>query len=266
MAGVLNVTPDSFSDGGRFVTPEAAVSAALQMVEEGAHWIDVGGESTRPGAPMVSPAEERARVLPVIEALVPALAGRAWVSIDTYKAETAEAALQAGARVVNDVSGGLMDPEILRVAARHEAPIVLGHLRGTPQSMMEAVAFDDVVSEVQHELAERVAAARAAGCARLFVDPGIGFGKRLAENLALMRGLEGLRKALKLPMMLGVSRKRFIGELTGRNVNERGMGTAAALAWAVAQGVECLRVHDVAAAKDVVAVSEALLWPPRGPG
>jgi dihydropteroate synthase len=180
------------------------------------------------------------------------------ISIDTYKAGTAAAAVAAGATVVNDVSGGRLDPAILRVAAEAGAAIVLGHLRGAPATMMIDVAFGDVVAEVADELAERIDAARAAGCREIWADPGIGFGKRTEQNLALLRGLPALRERLAVPLMLGVSRKAFIGQLTGKPASARGFGTAAALTVAVLGGAAAVRVHDVAAARDVVEVARAL--------
>jgi dihydropteroate synthase len=262
LVGVLNVTPDSFSDGGKYVSVDAAVDAGVRMVDEGAAWIDVGGESTRPGAAVVPEAEEIARVVPVIGALSARLGGRARISIDTYKAGTARAALQAGAAIVNDISGGLLDPEILEVAARARAAIVLGHLRGQPATMLEGIQFGDVVREVGDELQSRIEAARAAGCGDIWADPGIGFGKRTPENLALLAGLGQLCGRWDVPVMIGVSRKRFLGELTGRPPEEpavtRIFGTAAAVAAAVLAGVAALRVHDVAAMSDVVRVAAAI--------
>ena len=198
IVGVLNVTPDSFSDGGRFSSVDEAVLAALAMVEEGADWIDVGGESTRPGSVPVPEAEEIGRVVPVIRELSYRLGGRARLCVDTYKAATARAALAAGASVVNDVSGGRLDPEILAVAAAGQAAVVLGHLRGKPAEMQAQVHFDDVVAEVADELAERVAAARAAGCAEIWADPGIGFGKHLPHNLALLKHLAAVQARVVL--------------------------------------------------------------------
>lgn len=259
IVGVLNVTPDSFSDGGKFGSVKEAVEAGVRMAGEGADWIDVGGESTRPGAKTVSGDEERARVLPVVEGLRKRLRDDVLVSIDTYKAETARAAIAAGARVVNDVSGALIDPTILEVAAGAGAAIVLGHLRGRPSTMMDAVSFDDVVREVGEELGERVAAARAAGCREVWVDPGIGFGKVLEHNLALLRNLGGLARRVGVPLMVGVSRKRFLGDLTGKPPGERIFGTAAAVSAAVLAGAAAVRVHDVAAMRDVVRVAEALV-------
>lgn len=255
---MLNCTPDSFSDGGRFASVEAAVAAGLAMAGEGADWIDVGGESTRPRAEPVPEALERQRVVPVIEGLRQRLPATVRISIDTYKAGTARAALAAGAAVVNDVSGGRLDPAILRVAAEAGAAVVLGHLRGAPATMMVDVAFGDVLAEVAAELNERIVGARAVGCQEIWADPGIGFGKRIEHNLALLRGLPALRAELQVPLMVGVSRKAFIGELTGKPAAERASGTAAALTVAVLGGAAAVRVHDVGAARDVVKVARAL--------
>jgi len=265
IVGVLNLTPDSFSDGGRFSSVEGAVNAGVQMAEQGAHWIDVGGESTRPGAVPGPEGEEIARVRPAIAALCRRLAGRARVSIDTYKAGTARAALAAGATVVNDVSGGLLDPAILGVAAEAGAAIVLGHLRGPPASMMTAIHFGDVVSEVATELQDRIAAARQAGCRDIWADPGIGFGKTSEHNLRLLHDLADLRSALGVPVMLGVSRKRFIGDLTGQPTQMRVFGTAAAVTAAILGGADAVRVHDVKEMRDVVCVAEAIAKVRPGP-
>lgn len=234
------------------------MAAGVAMVEAGADWVDVGGESTRPGAVEVPEAEERSRVIPVIGALAAKLAGRARISVDTYKAGTAAAALAAGAGVVNDVSGGVLDPDILAVTAQAGAAFVAGHLRGRPATMMNDVRFDDPVDEVGQELEARVGAARAAGCAEVWADPGIGFGKRLRENLAILGALPVLRGRLGVPVMVGVSHKRFLGDLTGRPANERGYATAAAVTACVLAGVEAVRVHDVAAMRDVVIVAAAI--------
>ena len=258
IVGVLNATPDSFSDGGRFASVDDAVAEGVRMVDEGADWIDVGGESTRPGARVVPQDQEIARVVPVIAGLRARLGDRARVSIDTYKSGTARAALAAGATVVNDISGGLLDPAILEVAAAAAAGIVLGHLRGAPAQMMEAIAFTDVVAEVADELVARVAAARAAGCGEIWADPGIGFGKRAEQSLALLRGLTGLIARVGVPVMVGVSRKSFIGQLTGQPANRRLFGTAAAVTASVLQGVAAVRVHDVEEMVDVVQVAQAL--------
>jgi dihydropteroate synthase len=256
---VLNCTPDSFSDGGKFLTADAAIEAGLRMAEEGADWIDVGGESTRPGSIPVGEDEEKSRVLPVIEGLRLRLPASVRISIDTYKSGTARAAVSAGATIVNDVSGGLLDPAILAVAAEMGAAVVLGHLRGAPATMMENVAFRDVVREVGAELGERISAARAAGCGEIWADPGIGFGKRIEHNLALLRGLPALCADVGVPVMVGVSRKAFIGQLTGKPPAERQFGTAAAVTAAVLGGAAAVRVHDVGPARDVVTVASALV-------
>jgi dihydropteroate synthase len=258
IVGVVNCTPDSFSDGGKHASVEAAVDAGARMADEGANWIDVGGESTRPGAGVVPAGDEQGRVLPVIEGLRRRLSPSVRISIDTYKASTARAAVAAGASVINDVSGGRLDPDIMRVAAETGAGIVLGHLRGAPATMMEDVAFRDVVDEVGTELAERLSDARAAGCYETWIDPGIGFGKRLEHSLALLRGLPALHARLDVPLMVGVSRKAFIGQVTGKAAGERMFGTAAAVTAAVMGGAAAVRVHDVAEMRDVVRMAEAL--------
>jgi dihydropteroate synthase len=264
IVGVLNATPDSFSDGGRLldasgrVDVEAAVAHGLRLERAGAHVIDVGGESTRPGAAEVPAREEIARVVPLIEAL--AKSTRLPISIDTRKGEVARAALAAGARVVNDVSGGCFDPDLLVAAAEAQATLVLGHLRGVPASMQEAPHFDDVLAEVAGELAERVASAERAGVRpeRIAVDPGIGFGKRLADNLALLAQPGWLAEQLGRPVLVGPSRKSFLGRLTGDPVDARDLASAAACAVAVFAGAHALRVHDVAAGVRAAAVGLAL--------
>lgn len=260
IVGVLNCTPDSFSGEG-MLEPAKAIEAGIALVEAGADWIDVGGESTRPGARVVAADEEMDRVLPVIEGLERVLGGRVTLSIDTYKATTARAAVRLGASVVNDVSGGLLDGDLLSAVALSGATLVLGHLRGEPATMMENVAFGDVVAEVTAELEERVAAARAAGCTKIWADPGIGFGKRIEHNLELLGALPEIVAALArldVPLMLGVSRKAFIGQLTGKAVGERSFGTAAAVTACVLGGASAVRVHDVAQMRDAVAVAQAI--------
>lgn len=264
IVGVLNLTPDSFSDGGRFVRGDAvdvpaAVAAGRALVAQGADWVDVGGESTRPGAEAVPDAREIARVAPLVEALAKELA--APISVDTRKAAVAEAALAAGARIVNDVSGGRHDPRILEVAARSSAGLVLGHLRGEPATMQRGIQFDDVLAEVADELRAAAAAARAAGVPpeRLVVDPGLGFGKETAHNLALLAGVGRLRARVGLPVLVGPSRKAFLGRLTGEDdPAARDTATHAACAVAVFAGADAVRVHDVAGARRAVRVAEAL--------
>ena len=235
-----------------------AINAGVEMAAAGADWIDVGGESTRPGSTPVPADEEERRVVPVIAGLVERLGARVRLSVDTYKASTAQAALAAGATVVNDISGGLLDPALLDVAAAGGAAVVLGHLRGAPATMMDDVAFGDVVAEVIAELTGRVTAARRAGCREIWVDPGIGFGKRMEHNLALLRRLPDLCAAVEVPVMVGVSRKAFLGQLTGRPAGERVYATAAAVTVAVRGGARAVRVHDVQAMRDVVLVADAI--------
>lgn len=245
--GILNVTPDSFSDGGRFLAPEAALARARKMQAEGMAILDIGGESTRPGAPEVPAAEELARTGPVIAALRDG--GFALpVSIDTRKSTVATVALQVGADLVNDVSGLEFDPALAAVVAGAGAPICLMHSQGRPETMHLDPRYDDVLLDVHDALAARVAAAEAAGIprARICIDPGIGFGKTLQHNLALLRGLS-LLHGLGCPILLGVSRKRFIGTIGQAPVAEdRGPGTLALTLAALAQGVQIHRVHDVA--------------------
>lgn len=255
--GILNVTPDSFSDGGRYLDPEAAVAHALGMAEEGADVIDVGGESTRPGSDPVATEEELARVLPVIERIArerPELA----ISIDTRKPEVAEAALAAGACIVNDISAGRSGGmfEVVRDAG---AGMVLMHMLGEPKTMQEAPSYEDVVAEVRAFLRERLEAATAAGIPpeALVVDPGIGFGKTLEHNLLLLRHLESLDE-LGRPVMVGASRKRFIGAILGLPEDERDEGTVGAVAWAVAHGASIVRVHDVRSTVRALRVVDAI--------
>ncbi|MDQ3641274.1 MAG: dihydropteroate synthase [Actinomycetota bacterium] len=232
--GVLNVTPDSFSDGGRWLDPEAAVMHGLRMVAEGADVIDVGGESTRPGAEPVPADEELRRVLPVVEGL----AGHVRVSIDTRKAEVAEAAIGAGATLVNDVSASLAP-----VAAAGGAGWVAMHMQGDPRTMQQAPAYDDVVAEVRAFLVER---AESAGVEEVWIDPGIGFGKTLEHNLTLLRRL-GELVATGYPVVVGTSRKAFLGRLTGgAGVDDRVEASIATAAWSLSQGAAMVRVHDVA--------------------
>ena len=262
--GVLNATPDSFSDGGSFVDRaervrvEVAVDAASALLRTGADWIDIGGESTRPGAQEVPTAIEIARVVPVIEALAKRF--DAPISIDTRKAAVAEAALASGASIVNDVSGLGFDPQLAQVAARAEATLVLGHLRGTPETMQRAPDFADVLEEVAIELEASVEQARAAGVARarLAVDPGLGFGKNLDQNLTLLAHPGWLRERLGLPVVLGPSRKSFLGAVTGEPVERRDPSTWAACAIAAFAGVDAVRVHAPEGAAGAVALGRAL--------
>jgi dihydropteroate synthase len=256
--GVVNVTPDSFADGGRYLDPRAAVAHGLALAAEGADLLDIGGESTRPGATDVEEAVELDRVLPVIEGL--AAATDVPVSVDTRKAAVARAALAAGAAIVNDVSAGRDDPDLLGVAAEAGAPLVLMHMQGTPATMQDDPRYDDVLAEVEAFLQERCAAAEAAGVASdaLVVDPGIGFGKRDEHNYALLAGLARLTR-MGHPVLVGTSRKGFIGRALGLPVEERLEGTAATVVWAVERGARIVRVHDVAPMVRTVRMTEALL-------
>jgi dihydropteroate synthase len=260
LVGILNVTPDSFSDGGRYLSVDAAVARGVRMAAEGADLIDVGGESTRPGAHRISADEERRRVLPVIREL--AADGLA-CSVDTTRAEVAEAALGAGATVVNDVSGGLADPSMAKVLASARVPWILMHWRGHSRRMTELAVYDDVVAEVRAELLARVDVALDAGVdeRNLVIDPGLGFAKRAEHNWALLRNLAALME-VGLPMLVGASRKNFLGRLLAdgselRPPAGREIATASISALAAAAGVWGVRVHDVAASRDAVLVGGA---------
>jgi dihydropteroate synthase len=254
--GVVNVTPDSFSDGGRFADRDAAIAHALTMIEGGAGLIDVGGESTRPGAQAVSSEEEIRRVVPVIEAL--AARTQVPISVDTSKPAVMTAAVRAGASLINDVRA-LREPGALEAAAGTQAAICLMHMQGEPRTMQADPRYGDVVAEVRDFLRERAAACLARGIAkeRLLIDPGIGFGKRLEHNLALLAGLPALT-GLGWPVLIGVSRKSMFGALLGRTVDERVPGGVAAATAAVLAGASIVRTHDVAATVDAVKVAVAL--------
>lgn len=263
--GVLNVTPDSFSDGGRFTSLDDAVAHGCRLADDGADLVDVGGESTRPGADRVDAAEEQRRVIPVIEALV---ANGVRVSIDTYRAVVAERALAAGASVVNDVSGGLGDPDMAAVVRAAGCPWILMHWRGHSRRMQDLAHYVDVVDDVRRELAERVEAANQAGISadRLVIDPGLGFAKTAEHNWALLAHLDVL-VGFGLPVLIGASRKSFLGRVladpagTPRPVDEREAATVALTAYAATRGAWGVRVHDVRAnvdaARTIAAVREA---------
>lgn len=255
--GIVNATPDSFSDGGRYLAVADAVAAAERMAEEGADLVDLGGESTRPGAPVVPVDEELRRVLPVVERLRHR-GFRLPISIDTSKGEVAAAALAAGADVINDVRGG-EDPALLRAVASAGSPIVLMHSRGPSADMQSRASYRDVVADVVEELRAAAARAEAAGVApdRIIIDPGIGFAKSAEQNLALLGRLDALR-ALGRPILVGPSRKSFIGHVTGAPVDARLPGTLAAVAACVLAGVEFVRVHDVPEARQAADVAAAI--------
>ena len=255
--GIVNATPDSFSDGGRFLARDAAIAHAERLLAEGADLLDVGGESTRPGAPEVPVAEELARVVPVVAGLRER-GVTAPISVDTRRAEVARAALDAGADLVNDVSA-LADPALLRLVAERGVPAVLMHMRGTPADMASRAAYRDVVAEVAAELEAALARAVAGGVAeeRLILDPGLGFAKTAAQSLALLAALPRLRVRGR-PLLVGPSRKSFIGAATGAAVEERLPGTLAAVTACVLAGVELVRVHDVAATRQAALVAAAI--------
>jgi dihydropteroate synthase len=259
LMGVLNVTPDSFSDGGLFNTLDTAIAQARYLIESGAHILDIGGQSTRPQSEEISLADELDRVIPVIAALrssgieVP-------ISVDTTRAAVARAAVAAGADWVNDISGAVMDVEMLGTIADLQVPIALMHMRGTPKTMMQMTDYQDLLGEIYEFLARRVDAAIAAGIPshHIMLDPGIGFAKNGAQNLEILRQLSQLR-SLGFPLLVGTSRKSFIGHILNQpNAQERVWGTAATCCAAIAQGADVLRVHDVREMRDVCAVADAI--------
>jgi dihydropteroate synthase len=256
LMGVVNVTPDSFSDGGEFLDPEAAIAHGRELAEQGAEILDVGGESTRPGAVEVSEAEERGRVEPVVAGL----ADLATVSIDTSKAAVAEAALDAGATIVNDVTGLRGDAGMAALCAERSSGLVLMHMQGEPRSMQANPRYGDVVDDVRAFLAGRIEVAVAAGVdeERIWVDPGIGFGKALEHNLELLRRLGELRE-LGRPLVVGTSRKSFIAKIDDSPVEQRLGGTIASSILAAAEGADVLRVHDVAETAQAARVASAIL-------
>jgi len=261
--GVLNVTPNSFSDGGKFFDAQRAVQHALAMQNDGADIVDVGAESTRPGSEGISVAEELGRLLPVLERLRGKL--KIPISVDTQKASVAEMALGAGAEIINDISGLRTDPELARVAAQHEAALILMHMRGTPRTMQKGPFARDVTRDVVSGLEQSIATAKKYGVARsqIVIDPGIGFGKNYAQNYELLAKLPELAK-LGYPLMIGTSRKGFLGATLAKNgkpapVEERIWATAATVAASILNGAHVVRVHDVAEMKQIALVTDALL-------
>ena len=257
LMGIINVTPDSFSDGGEFLDPQAALDQAQAMVEEGAEIIDVGGESTRPGADLVNEEEEIRRLRPVLKMLshhVPVP-----ISVDTRKAAVAKMAIDLGAVMINDVSALQWDPAMGQVVAEAKAGLVLMHMPGTPQTMQQTCFYRDIIQEIIDFLSERIQKAQEFGIAKeqIIVDPGIGFGKDVEQNLELLRGIPKLR-SIGRPVLIGASNKSFLGHILNKHVRERLMGTAAAVAASVLNGVDLVRVHDVGPMRDVVRVSQAI--------
>ena len=252
LMGILNVTPDSFSDGGQFQLVENAVARALQMEADGADIIDIGGESTRPGAEPVMLEEELRRTIPVIRELATRV--RTPISIDTTKAEVARQALEAGAVIVNDISGLTFDPEMLEVCRLHDAGICLMHIQGTPQTMQQNPTYVDVVQEVIDFLQQQVDRCLMAGILpeRMCIDPGIGFGKTAEHNLQLLKSVSRLQRDLQRPVLIGHSRKRFLSKILGRSVDERESGTIGVSIALAEQGVDILRIHDVRSVRDAI--------------
>ena len=255
--GILNVTPDSFSDGGQYLDVQQALDHAKLMVAEGATLVDIGGESSRPGASPVSTTEELERVLPIVRAIADAL--DVVISIDTSKAEVARKALEAGAHIVNDITALRADPKMVSVVAEMEAGLILMHMKGTPRTMQQAPQYEDVVRDVWASLSERVQYADAQGVApeRIIIDPGIGFGKTTEHNVELLRHLSEFR-SLNKPLLIGTSRKSFIGNILDLPVRERAEGTVATVCWAIVHGADIVRVHDVKANVRAALMTDAL--------
>ncbi|MDP1675224.1 MAG: dihydropteroate synthase [Bacteroidota bacterium] len=258
--GILNVTPDSFSDGGKYFSVESAVTRALEMIEQGADIIDVGGESTRPKGvygktQKISADEELSRVIPVIERI--AKSTDAVISIDTTKSKVADEALKAGASIVNDISGLKFDERIADITAKHNATLVVMHIQGTPETMQQNPSYNDVVTEVKAEIRQSIEKAKFAGVHNIIIDPGIGFGKNLEHNLKLLKHLKEFQE-LGHPILIGTSRKGFIGALLNTTVNERIEGTAASVAVAIMNGANIIRVHDVKEMKRVAVITDAI--------
>ncbi len=258
LMGILNVTPDSFSDGGLYMDPDKAISHGIELASQGADIIDIGGESTRPGAKPLPLDEELQRVIPIIEALSARV--NIPISIDTCKSAVAEKAIGAGAEMVNDISGLKFDPKIADVAAKHDVPVVLMHIKGTPEVMQLDVHYDCLLTEIMEYLEESIEIAEEAGIdeRQIIIDPGIGFGKSVEDNLKIIRHLAEL-KSLGKPILLGPSRKSFIGSILHADVDQRDEGTLASISAAIMNGANILRVHDVGPAKKAVQIVDAIL-------
>ena len=258
--GVLNVTPDSFSDGGLFLEPSKAIEHGLLMAEQGADIIDVGGESSRPGADAVSLDEELGRVIPVIAGLASRL--EIPISVDTYKAQVAERAIEAGAQIINDISGLSFDPQMSAVAARFDTPLIIMHIKGNPRTMQQAPSYDDVMGEIIASLCKGIERAEQYGVDphQVIVDPGIGFGKRVQDNLLILNRLDELA-VLERPILIGTSRKSFIGAVLNQAVDQRVIGTLATVAVSVLKGAHIVRVHDVPAIRQTAAMVDAIINP-----
>ena len=256
--GILNVTPDSFSDGGKFDTPEQAASHATKMIEDGADIIDIGGESTRPGAEPVSIDEELNRTIPVIEAIRDQ--SDCIISIDTYKSKVAESALDAGANMVNDISGLTFDEGMASLVAEKETPVVIMHIKGTPLDMQKEPHYEDLMEEIKDYFTAKIAKAKEAGIpnTNIILDPGVGFGKRLEDNFELIRELKQIC-AMEYPILIGPSRKSFIGTVLNLPITERLEGTLASITAGVMNGARIVRVHDIMAVRRTIAITEKIM-------
>jgi dihydropteroate synthase len=257
LMGILNVTPNSFSDGGFFFEKEKAIAHGLKMVEEGADIIDIGGESTRPGSKPLESEEELRRVIPVIESITKEV--DVPISIDTYKSNVAERAIGAGAEIINDISGLHFDPRLAKVAAKEETPLILMHIRGTPETMQKDVHYDSLFSEILQYLKDSIRTAESSGVdpRKIIIDPGIGFGKTVLDNLLIIKNLYEFR-ILGKPILLGTSRKTFIGKILNAEVEDRLEGTLSSIAIGVLKGAHIIRSHDVLQAKKAIAVADAI--------
>ncbi|RQV96230.1 MAG: dihydropteroate synthase [Calditrichaeota bacterium] len=253
--GILNITPDSFSDGGRYIDPETAVDHALKMAEQGASIIDIGGESTRPGSEPVSESEEMDRILPVIEQLHKQ--SKIIISVDTYKNRVAKAALEAGADMINDISGGTFDPEMMPLAAKKKCPYIMMHIKGKPRNMQVNPFYEDVIDEIYVYFEDRIKQAEQAGIDKIILDPGIGFGKRLQDNLQILKNLKDFQWLGK-PLLIGVSRKSFIGALLNRETDSRLAGSLASAIVAVQNGAGIIRAHDVRDTVDAIKIYQSI--------
>lgn len=258
LMGILNVTPDSFSDGGIYLDKKSAVQKGLQLIKDGADILDIGGESTRPGSHPVTAEEEKRRILPVISEIRKKT--DALISVDTTKSEVLKSALDAGADILNDISGMRFDPKILGLASKQDIPVIIMHMKGTPRNMQESPEYDNVIQEIKTFLKQRITDALTAGIKKnkIIIDPGIGFGKRLKDNLKIISNLSAFSE-LGFPILIGVSRKSFIGDLLNLSPEKRIEGTIASSLISILQGAHILRVHDVSSLKKAVIVAEAIM-------
>ena len=252
--GILNITPDSFSDGGKYININKAIKRALQMVKDGADIIDIGGESSRPGADSISAQVELARDRPIVAKLIKKI--KVPISIDTYKPEVADACLKLGASIINDITG--IDVEMRKVVAKHKATVVIMHKQGQPKTMQKNINYNNIINDIKKFLKDRVEKARQAGIHDIIIDPGIGFGKTLEHNLLIIKNLSEFKK-LKYPILIGTSRKSFIGKITGENEDNRLEGTIASNAVAIMNGANVIRVHDVKECKKAAQIVDAIM-------